>query len=82
MTGKKGQPVDWETLLNSIFRGKTGAVDRYLSAKGRLTLLETVEDIATKIRPIRRDRNNGPDTGNKSTLNYIVNVIEKAAREN
>jgi len=29
----------------SIFRGKIGAVDRYLAEKGRLTLIESLEDI-------------------------------------
>src|SRR5207247_4353011 len=29
----------------SIFRGRIGAVDRYLSATGRLVLLESVEDV-------------------------------------
>jgi predicted glycosyltransferase len=32
----------------SIFRGGIGAVDRYLAENGRLTLLETVEDVRTK----------------------------------
>jgi uncharacterized protein len=38
----------------SIFRGKTGAVDRYLVQTGRLTMLETIDDIHTKLIPIRR----------------------------
>jgi uncharacterized protein len=33
----------------SIFRGKTGAVDRYLADSKRLTMLESVEDVRTKI---------------------------------
>jgi uncharacterized protein len=33
----------------SIFRGKIGAVDRYLAEEGRLVLLESVEDVRTKI---------------------------------
>ncbi len=33
----------------SIFRGRIGAVDKYLAANGRLILLETVEDVRTKI---------------------------------
>jgi len=33
----------------SFFRGKIGAVDSHLAAKGRLVLLEHVEDIQTKI---------------------------------
>jgi uncharacterized protein len=33
----------------SIFRGRIGAVDRYLADTGRLLLLESVEDVRTKI---------------------------------
>src|SRR6202043_2089682 len=33
----------------SIFRGRIGAVDRYLAESGRLILLETVEDVRAKI---------------------------------
>ncbi len=40
----------------SIFRGKIGAVDRYLAGNGRLVLLEQVEDIYTKIVLERRER--------------------------
>jgi len=39
----------------SIFRGKTGAVDRYLVETGRLTMLETVTDVDTKLVPVRRN---------------------------
>jgi predicted glycosyltransferase len=34
----------------SIFRGKIGAVDQYLSQSGRLILLESVEDVLTKLK--------------------------------
>lgn len=40
----------------SIFRGKIGAVDQYLSRSRRLVLLENVDDIKTKIRLLRRNR--------------------------
>jgi uncharacterized protein len=39
----------------SIFRGKIGAVDAYLADQGRLVLLETVDDVRTKIKTVRRD---------------------------
>jgi uncharacterized protein len=39
----------------SIFRGKIGAVDAYLAEQGRLVLLETVDDVRTKIQTVRRD---------------------------
>src|SRR5438093_5763560 len=40
----------------SIFRGRIGAVDRYLGATGRLVLLESEEDVQTKVRVVRRER--------------------------
>jgi uncharacterized protein len=39
----------------SIFRGKIGAVDNYLADQGRLVLLETVEDVRTKIKAVHRE---------------------------
>ncbi len=40
----------------SIFRGRIGSVDRCLADEGRLILLETVEDVRTKIKAVRRSR--------------------------
>jgi len=45
----------------SIFRGRIGGVDRYLAATGRLVMIETPEDIRTKVilkrrEPARQDR--------------------------
>lgn len=45
-----------EVPVYSIFRGKIGAVDRYLADSGRLMLLETVEDVKTKILLKRREK--------------------------
>jgi predicted glycosyltransferase len=39
----------------SIFRGRIGAVDKHLASTGRLVLLETVEDVRTKIKIVRSD---------------------------
>ena len=39
----------------SIFRGKIGAVDRYLEAAGRLVLIESAQDIQSKVILERRD---------------------------
>src|SRR2546427_7354834 len=55
----------------SIFRGKIGAVDQYLSAEGRLVLLESVLDVQTKIPLSRRTRLAKPKHGNKATLTSI-----------
>ena len=40
----------------SIFRGKLGAVDRYLAQHHRLILIESVEDVRAKISPVRRPK--------------------------
>jgi predicted glycosyltransferase len=40
----------------SIFRGKLGAVDRYLAQQRRLILIESVEDVRAKIRPVQRPK--------------------------
>lgn len=60
----------------SIFRGKIGAVDRYLANQGRLVLLETVEDVRTKIKAVRRDWHNQQlNKENKLALETIVGNI-------
>lgn len=59
----------------SIFRGTTGAVDRYLAEKGRLVLLESVEDVHTKILLKRRSTPPAPGNSNRATLTVIVNHI-------
>jgi len=40
----------------SIFRGKIGAVDRYLSENGRLCLLTSKEDVRRKLKPCKRTK--------------------------
>lgn len=65
----------------SIFRGKIGAVDRYLADQGRLILLETVDDVRTKIKPVcriarteRHIERNGPAL--ETIIGNIVSIIE------
>ena len=65
----------------SIFRGEIGAVDRYLADNGRLTLLETVADVRTKINPIRRDKGKENDVTDRAALLQIVSTIEMAMNE-
>jgi predicted glycosyltransferase len=64
----------------SIFRGKIGAVDRYLSDNGRLILLETVEDVQTKILLKKRDRSNQLDNSKRNALDKIVEHIERIVK--
>lgn len=61
----------------SIFRGKIGAVDNYLAEEGRLLLLESIEDIHSKIRLSKRDKGKVVIQGNRSALNQIVAAIEE-----
>jgi predicted glycosyltransferase len=61
----------------SIFRGKIGAVDRYLSEQGRLILIETVDDVRSKIRPIKRLKTASAAFGEKAALKQIVAAIEE-----
>jgi len=59
----------------STFRGHIGAVDQYLSTKGRLVLLENVKDVAAKIRMVRRTRPAKPPNGDGTVLSSIVEQI-------
>ena len=59
----------------SIFRGRIGAVDRYLAQQGRLTLIETVADVHQKIMLIHRIRPERPDLGQRLALQAIVDHI-------
>jgi uncharacterized protein len=60
----------------SIFRGKIGGVDRYLADRGRLVLLESVDDVRTKIKPVYREKGKPRIEGqNDQTLNAIVDSI-------
>jgi uncharacterized protein len=59
----------------SIFRGKIGAVDRYLSKTGRLVLIEDCEDLRTKILLMRRERPAKLPKKHTAALSYIVEQI-------
>jgi predicted glycosyltransferase len=61
----------------SIFRGRIGAVDRYLADRGRLVLIETVDDVRTKIRPVRRNKGGGGDERNLVALQQILAATEE-----
>jgi len=59
----------------SIFRGAIGAVDQYLSDNGRLTLLQNIEDLKTKVILKKWDRPSLPDSANRPALGAIVRRI-------
>jgi len=59
----------------SIFRGKIGAVDKYLAKSGRLTLLEEVKDIRAKIKIVRRERSAKLENRDRLALTNIIDNI-------
>jgi predicted glycosyltransferase len=60
----------------SIFRGRTGAVDRMLERQGRLTLIRDKEEVWSKIPFARRDKGQAPDQAARAALHDIVDHIE------
>jgi uncharacterized protein len=64
----------------SIFRGKTGAVDRYLADSGRMTLLQSREDVRSKLMLVRRSLAFKPKAAANAALpsivGHIVNIME------
>jgi predicted glycosyltransferase len=58
----------------SVFRGKIGAVDRYLANNGRLVLLEDVCDVRNIILT-RREQSLSPIVSNKAALQSIVDQV-------
>lgn len=64
----------------SVFRGKTGAVDRMLEREGRLTMIHNVEEVWTKIKFVRREINKQLDGKPRPALLDIINYIEDIIR--
>jgi predicted glycosyltransferase len=62
----------------SIFRGKIGAVDRYLVKSGRLDLLESVDDVEKKLVVEKRVRKEEDIRSNGTALKDVVEGILKA----
>ena len=60
----------------SIFRGTIGAVDRYLAEQGRLSLVQSVEEVQTKIKAIRREKSAKPLATDFPALAAIVQNLE------
>src|SRR5258706_15207527 len=60
----------------SIFRGKSGAVDRHLQKEGKMVLIETSADVQNKVLLQRRDRNAAANGGARSALSDIVREVE------
>jgi len=64
----------------SIFRGKIGAVDRYLAETGRLIMIETIEDVHMKLIPVRRsiavDFHSDDRPALETILGYVESILE------
>jgi uncharacterized protein len=65
----------------STFRGKIGAVDRYLAAQGRLTLIESPGQVRTKVALRRRPRPCSPGLSSQGALETIVAHIIKVVEQ-
>jgi len=65
----------------SIFRGRIGAVDQYLASSGRLVLIESVDDIRTKVLIQRRERRQENAAGHSAALESIVEGIVSIAEQ-
>ncbi len=59
----------------SIFRGKLGAVDRYLADTGRLVLLQSGDEVRSQLKVVQRDRSNGSALGSRKVLDKVVENI-------
>jgi predicted glycosyltransferase len=60
----------------SIFRGKSGAVDRSLRAQGRLVMIENAKDVEARILLQRRNKEAVPGHQSRRALREIVNHID------
>lgn len=65
----------------STFRGRIGAVDRYLVSLRRLTLIENTKEIGTKLILTKRSRLSGSQRFQSRTLDTIVGHITTILRE-
>jgi len=65
----------------SIFRGIIGAVDHFLSGEGRLVLLESPADLATKLKVQRRDRTLLHTASKDQTLQAVTHEIVRLAQQ-
>ncbi len=65
----------------STFRGPIGAVDRYLASKGRLVLLESVDDVRQRVLVAKRASSSARSPVNGLALEAIVGYIVAAAEQ-
>ena len=61
----------------SIFRGKLGAVDRYLAREGRLVLIEKREEVRSKLRMVKRSRAPSAPGAERPALRQILSAAHE-----
>ena len=59
----------------SIFRGRIGAVDNYLSTVGRLVLIERAEDVPRMIMVKKHNREHRKVSSDSSSLKSLVDQL-------
>jgi uncharacterized protein len=64
----------------SIFRGKIGAVDRQLQREGKMTLIERIEDVQTRILVQRRNKESQINGKPRNALDDIVNHVREITK--
>lgn len=64
----------------SIFRGKSGAVDRHLQSQGKMVLIETPGDVDKKILLQSRKRDGQGGSGPRAALQEIVGHVDEIVR--
>ena len=60
----------------SIFRGKSGAVDRHLQSQGKMTMVESIDDVQNKIILVRREKTISQGSGARKALYEILEQVE------
>ena len=64
----------------SIFRGKIGAVDRQLQREGKMTLIERIEDVQTRILLQSRNKEAQLNGKPRNALHDIVNHVREITK--
>lgn len=65
----------------SIFQGEIGAVDRWLTAQGRLTLLDGPEELERRLVLRRRERSVHVQPGGSPALRQVVDQIAAVSKD-
>lgn len=61
----------------SIFRGKLGAVDRELAREKRLVLIQSRDEVRSKLRPVKRDKDQVFGSADRPALRQILDAAHE-----